>query len=321
MAGSPILIADIGGTNMRFALSEGGKLHDIKTSPWPEVPSLIDPALEYIESMGIKPEHAVFACASAQPDLKSVRMVNVGQADQPYSFEVDEVRRALGLSSLRMINDFGAVALSIQSLEAKDIIKVGGGSAISQRPIGILGAGTGLGCSSLIWNGQGYQPVSGEGGHATIGGTNQRECALIEWLHKKFPHVSCERVLSGPGLVNLHEAIRALDRQPFVGRTPAEIMQLGLAGQDSACREALDVFCSLLGSVAGNLALILGSSGGIYIAGGLVPRMSDYLAQSAFRRSFSAKGRYHDYLEAIPTFIVTHPSPGLLGAAVAAQHG
>lgn len=314
------LIADIGGTNMRFALVENGHIRDAKSYPWPEKPSLSGPALEYLREHKVQPRHAAFASANAQPGFETIRMVNVGDHNDLYTFNVSEVRQMLGLESLHMLNDFAAIALAMPVMQDEHLIRIGGGKPVAERPIGIIGPGTGLGCSSLVWANGRYMVVSGEGGHVTIGGTDKRECALIEWLHNKFPHVSAERVLSGPGLVNLHEAIRAVDKLPAIERSPADILRLALAGEDKSCREALDVFCSLLGSVAGNLALMLAASGGIYIAGGIPPRMSGFIAASSFRRKFSAKGRYHEFLEAIPTSIVTHPSPGLLGASIALQH-
>lgn len=313
------LIADIGGTNMRFALVEGGEIRASTSYPWPDKPSLAEPALHFLRSHNAQPKRAAFASANAQPGFEVIRMVNVGEHENLYTYNVSEIRTALGLESLYMLNDFAAIALAVPHMQPEHLIKVGGGTAVAERPIGIIGPGTGLGCSSLVWANGRYMVVSGEGGHVTIGGTDKRECTLIEWLHNKFTHVSAERVLSGPGLMNLHEAVRAVDNLPAIEYTPAEILKLGLSGEDAVCREVLEVFCSLLGSVAGNLALVQAAVGGIYIAGGIPPRMSDFLAQSAFRKKFSAKGRYLDFLEAIPTYIVTHPSPGLLGASIALQ--
>lgn len=315
----PLLIADIGGTNLRFALLQNGVVGDSVSYPWPSPPSIEGPAKDFINRQNVRPRRAAFACASAHPDLKTISMVNVGETAWGYTFVVDELRQVLGLDELHMLNDFTAVALSVPLLGPQDLFAVGSGQAKPVQPVGVLGAGTGLGCSGLVWSGARYIPVSGEGGHVTLGGTNAREDALIEWLHTKFEHVSAERVLSGPGLVNLHEAIRGVDKLAPLERSPKDIMEFGLAGTDAACRETLDIFCSLFGSVAGNLALILGATGGVYIGGGLAPRMTGFIAQSAFRQRFCAKGRYQQYLEAIPTSIIMHPAPGLLGAGAALQ--
>ncbi len=313
------LIADIGGTNMRFALVEQGRIGESRSYPWPRKPALCEPALEFLKLHNAKPRRAVFACASAQAGLTDIRMVNVGEHDDLYTFNVEQVRQTLGLESLEMMNDFAAVAAAVPHLAPEHVVKIGQGEPLAHQPIGILGAGTGLGCASLVWAEGRYRVVSGEGGHVTIGGTNLRECQIIDWLHTKFSHVSAERLLCGPGMMNIHEAIRAIDGLPQLERIPANILTLGLSGQDAVCREVLDVFCSLLGSIAGNLALVLAGRGGIYIGGGIPPRMIEFIRQSAFRTKFSAKGRYFDFLEAIPTYVITHPSPGLLGAAIALQ--
>lgn len=323
MSDAVSLIADIGGTNMRFALVDAqGRIGASASYPWPSKPALCAPALDFMKKHGVQPRRAAFACANAQPGLETIRMVNVGAHDDLYTFTVEEVRQTLGLGHLEMMNDFAAVAQAVPHLGPEHLVQIGPGEALAQQPIGILGAGTGLGCASLVCAEGRYRVVSGEGGHVTIGGTNLRECQIIDWLHTKFTHVSAERLLCGPGMMNIHEAIRAVDGLPPLARIPADILTLGLNGQDAVCREVLDVFCSLLGSIAGNLALILAGRGGVYIGGGIPPRMIDFIRQSAFRAKFSAKGRYVDFLEAIPTYVITHPSPGLLGAAIALQqHG
>lgn len=244
-------------------------------------------------------------------------MVNVGGKAWGYTFRVQELREALELDSLYMMNDFTAVALSIPLLEEKDLFRLTEAPAREHAPIGVLGAGTGLGCSGLVWDGQRYIPISGEGGHVTLAGTNARERQVIEWLHGRFEHVSAERVLSGPGLVNLYDALSALEGKPTGELSPAAVLQAGIDASDPLCQETLEMFCSLLGSVAGNLALTLGAAGGIYIGGGIAPRMAPFLFSSEFRSSFCAKGRYRAYLEAVPVSIIMHPHPGLLGAYAA----
>jgi len=181
-------------------------------------------------------------------------------------------------------------------------------------PIAVIGPGTGLGVAGIFFANGRPHPVTTEGGHITLPATTPREFSLFEFLKKtKYSHVSAERVLSGKGLVNLHQAIMGVDGLPLLEKSAAEITDSGLAGSCKACAEAVDLFCHLLGVVAGNLALSYGAFGGVYIAGGIVPRLRDYFITSRFRESFLAKGRYRGYLNRIPTFVITHPYPGLEG--------
>ncbi len=159
-----------------------------------------------------------------------------------------------------------------------------------------------------------------EGGHATLAASSEREAALIAVLRRQFAHVSAERVLSGPGLVNLHRAIAIVDRLDVVPRTAADITRAALDGSCDTCRQALDAFCSFLGSVAGDIALLFGARGGVFIGGGIVPRLVNHLGNTDFRRRFEAKGRFEGYLAPIPVRIITRPDPAFLGLAALA-HG
>jgi glucokinase len=173
--------------------------------------------------------------------------------------------------------------------------------------------------SGLLPDGRGGRvPLSGEGGHVTLGPLDDREDAVLERLRRRFGHVSAERALSGPGLVNLYEAVCDADGLACRPLDAAEVSRRGLQGSDAACTEALRLFCSLLGNVAGGLALTLGATGGVYIGGGIVPRLGGFFARSPFRSAFEAKGRFHDYLAAIPTWVIrADTSPSLRGAALA----
>jgi len=188
---------------------------------------------------------------------------------------------------------------------------------LADAPIGLIGPGTGLGVSGLVWSGQRWLPLQTEGGHVSFAATSEREWALSRVLQRRFGHVSPERLLSGPGLVNLYTALAELDAWPAPALQPAQITARGLAATCPHCREALDLFCAALGTAAGNLALSLGARGGVYIGGGIVPRLGDFFDRSAFRARFEAKGRFSAYLAAIPTWVITAENPALRGVATA----
>ena len=193
---------------------------------------------------------------------------------------------------------------------------VGGGAAVAGTPRAVLGPGTGLGVAGLVPGGAGRLCiVAGEGGHVTLAAGTPREAAVLAQLQQRFGHASAERALSGPGLVNLYDAIGVLDARPTRTLQPDEVVTGALLGADPACREALQLFGALLGSEAGNLALTLGARGGVYLGGGIVPRLGTAFDALPFRERFEAKGRFRSYLERIPTFVITAPTPALQGAA------
>jgi glucokinase len=195
--------------------------------------------------------------------------------------------------------------------------QLGGGEPVQGAPKGVLGPGTGLGGSALLQP-SARRPVaiSGEGGHATLSAQDAEEALVIDRLRQRFGHASVERALSGPGLVNLYEAIASIDGATVHTLAPSDVIDRAHLGDDICCRRALDMFCALLGAVAGNLALTFGVRGGIYIAGGIAPRIADDLYVSAFRRRFESKGRFIGYLAAIPVYVIgSDASTALLGVS------
>jgi glucokinase len=202
-------------------------------------------------------------------------------------------------------------------LPANELQQVGGGLPIPNAPIALLGAGTGLGVSGLIPGDGKWFPLQGEGGHATVAAMDDREAAVLSVLRARFGHISAERVLSGPGLLNLYEALCSLDRCAATLSTPAQITQHGLANSDRQSRAALEMFCAMLGTTASNLALTLGAVGGVFVGGGIVPRLKGFFAQSAFRQRFEDKGRYALYLAPIPVFVIHSELPAFVGLAQA----
>jgi glucokinase len=306
------LVADIGGTHARFALVEAGAYGHPVVLRCADYPSPAAAAQAFLadQAGGKKPVRAAFAVASAiTGDV--VEMTN-----SPWRFSIQATRAELGLESLRVVNDFTAVALCAPYLKPNDIMVIGGGQAVPDAPIAVLGPGTGLGVSGLIPapNGQ-WAALAAEGGHVTMAAATEREAAILGKLRTRFDHVSAERVVSGQGLVNLYQAISELEGRQAVFSTPDVITQHGLDGSDAVARETVETFFGMLGTVAGNLALTLGARGGVYVAGGILPRMADAFRLSGFRRRFEDHGRFQPYLAAIPTALITHPLPAFLGLA------
>jgi glucokinase len=217
---------------------------------------------------------------------------------------------------VRLINDFEAIAWALPHFPARDLARIGGGDPMPDAPIAVLGPGTGLGVAAWLPQGS---VLNSEGGHVTLAGSSPREDAVIAHLRARFGHVSAERALSGPGLENLYQAIAALDGVAAPARNAAAISQAARKGECPVCRAALDLFCALLGDVAGNLALTFGARGGVYIAGGIVPRLSEELMRSAFRTRFDGKGRMRAYVEPIPVNVVMHQDPAFVGLKALAQ--
>lgn len=310
------LVADIGGTNARFALSLGPaeRLEEIRVLRCAEYPSLETAVEAYVAEVGVRPRRAAVAVATALTGDR-VQMTN-----HAWSFSISAVRARLDLDTLLVLNDFVALALSIPYLRAEDRHQVGGGSPAPDAPIALIGPGTGLGMSALIPAGDRYIPLQSEGGHATFGAATEREAAILAVLARRFDHISVERLVSGPGLVNLYRAIAEIEGVPADELTPPDVSRRAMNGSCPICVEALATFCAMLGTAAGNLVLTLGARGGVYIGGGIVPRLGSYFDSSPFRSSFEHRGRFSDYLAAVPSYVIRAEHPALLGAAEALRH-
>lgn len=316
---SVALIADIGGTHARFALvDDTGQPGEPTVMRCADHAGPAQAAQAFLAAHGGGAVLARAAFAVASPITGDV----VDLTNSAWHFSIEQVRRDLALERLEVINDFTAVALSVRHLRSEHLLKVGGGAAAEGAPIAVLGPGTGLGVSALVPDSSGrWVALSTEGGHVTLAAANAQEDAVLEWLRQRFGHVSAERILSGPGMVNLYEALSAIRGRPPAYSTPDAISQRGLDGSCPLCRETLDLFFTILGTVAGNLALTVGARGGIFIAGGILPRMRDAFLQSGFRRRFEDKGRFQDYLAPIPTRLVIHPQPAFAGLAGLVSQG
>ncbi len=309
---SPALVADIGATNARFALIvPGGR--DIVAPlvlPCAQFPGLGEAALAYLDRAkpARKPRLAAFAVAG--PVLGDV----VTLTNHPWRIVVPEVRAVLGLDRIEMMNDFVAQARSVPLLADGDRALVLPGAPGARGPIAVVGPGTGLGVGAIVPDGSRWIPIATEGGHATLAAADDRDAAVLSWLRARFGHASAERVLSGPGLVNLYEAVAALANAEAASVTPAQVAERAEVG-DRLAVETVELFLAMLGGFAGSLALIFGARGGVAVAGGIVPRLLPMLPASRFAERFLAKGRFRDYLAAIPVQVVTHPLPAFLGLA------
>jgi glucokinase len=312
--GFPRLLGDIGGTNARWAWQPDAAAppQDVRVLPTADSPTIADSAQRYLIASGHRgPAAAAIGIATAVTgDL--VRMTN-----HPWEFSIDALREELGVARCLVINDFTALAMSLPALGSGDLRPLGGGQAVAGAPLALLGAGTGLGVSGLLTVPRGgVLPISGEGGHVSLAATDEEEAALLALLRRRFGHVSAERVLSGPGLVNLYEALCALHgRAPSTALQPAALGDAAIAGHDALAVRTLRLFTAFLGNVAGNLALTLGARGGVYLGGGIVPRFGAAFDEALFRRRFEDKGRFRDYLAAIPCWVITAAAPALVGAS------
>jgi glucokinase len=306
------LVADIGATNARFGLVSPKRviLHT-RTLPIADYPTIADAITAYLAERGALPMPREGAIAIAS----TITGDRVAMTNHPWSFSISALRAHLSFVRLEVINDFTALALALPHLSLGDRQAVGGGAPAAGTPLGVLGPGSGLGISGLIPTGASWVALAGEGGHATMAPATDRESRVLDRLRGHFDHVSAERVLSGPGLVNLYSALTMLEAVPSRGYTAAQITDPEITAADPLCAEATMLFCAMLGTVASNLALTLGARGGIYIGGGIVPRLGQRFTQSEFRTRFEAKGRFSHYLAAIPTYVVVHPLPAFLGCA------
>ena len=311
-AGTTWLVGDIGATNARFGLvaPAGAILHSsiFACADFADIGDAIGAYLAQRGNLPMPRSGALAIAAVITGDL--VRMTN-----HPWHFSVAALRDLLGFERLLAINDFTAAALAVPHLSDGDRIPVGGGAPVDGAPIAVLGPGSGLGVSGIVPSGLGWVPLTGEGGHATMAPANDREDAVLRLMRRRFDHVSAERCLSGPGLVNLYNCLAELDGVPAEPCTAAQITDPEI--DDKLCREATAMFCAMLGTIAGNLALSLGARGGVYIAGGIVPRLGARFVESGFRERFEAKGRMRPYLAAIPCYVVTHRLPAFLGCTAA----
>jgi glucokinase len=313
--GFPRLLADVGGTTVRFGsqFEADGKISHISRYPCAEFETLQEVICHHLVCERLGPPRICAVGIATPVTADNVRMTN-----HHWAFSIQALKEALQLERLLVLNDFSALALSLPVLKADALHQVGGGSAVFGAPMGLVGPGTGLGVAALvpIPGGEGFIPVSGEGGHVTLGSCDPEEAAVLKILQLEFGHVSAERAVSGPGLENLYNALAQVHGTVVPDRRAADITRGAIENADPICHSALTLFCSFLGHVAGNVALTLGARGGLYIGGGIVPQLGAWFDRSGFRESFEAKGRLAGYLRQIPTLVLNdNAEAALLGAS------
>jgi glucokinase len=315
---SPRLLADIGGTYARFTIeSAPGTFEHMASLRCADHADFHAAVTAFLNGLPNDPdkgrvghiEHAAIAIANPV-EGDQVRMTNYH-----WKFSIEQMRQRLGLETLVVVNDFTALAMSLPRLSPAQLRQVGGGAARERSVVGLLGAGSGLGVSGLIPAADGWIALGTEGGHTSFSPRDEREIAILRYGLAQYSHLSHERLLSGPGIELIYRALCHHAGAPAQALAAPEITRRAQDGSDPICAETLQAFCAMLGTVAGNLAVTLGAFGGIYIGGGIVPRLGTTFDQSAFRSRFEEKGRFSDYVKGIPSFVITAQHATFVGAS------
>ncbi|TQV89686.1 glucokinase [Aliikangiella coralliicola] len=313
----PYIVADIGGTNARFGLvttfnkeNQQFTVENQQTYPSAEFDGVEQAVACYRETLDEKSIEGACLAVAGPVAGERIRLTNLN-----WDICVPSTRRKLGFSNLQIINDFAAYAYAIQYLEQGHLRTINQGNGIKGSPIAVLGPGTGFGVAALVTQNHRVNVLASEGGHMSLAANTALQAAIKEQLSRKYSLVSVERVFSGPGLRHLYHALAAVEGRTARQLSTAEISRHALAGTDEMCQRTLALFCSWLGGVTGDLALALGARGGVFLGGGILPRIADFLIDSDFKRAFRAKDQMSHYLEDIPVQLVTEGNSALLGAA------
>ncbi|MFT0850795.1 glucokinase [Achromobacter sp. F4_2707] len=306
------VVGDIGGTHIRFAVSRGVQdISRIWVKRTVDYHDLETPLREFLSQEGLEGiKTAVIGIANP------VSGDHISMTNAQWSFSTEATRKALKLERLVLLNDFSALALALPHLPSDELELIGSGQPVRGTPIGLLGPGTGLGVSGLIPTSEGkWVALAGEGGHTSFSPCDETETWLWEQAREIYGHVSTERFLSGAGLQLIYQCLTRQEGQPQEDLAPWDITARALEQSCSLSLRTLDIFCAILGTAAANLALTLGARGGIFLGGGIVPKLGEYFSRSPFHARFRDKGRFGDYLAAIPVHVIRSPYPGLVGAA------
>jgi glucokinase len=305
------MVADIGGTNARFALADLATLEltHISHAPCSRHATLEVALHDYLGRIDDRPEQAMLAVAAPVSD-EEIRLTN-----SHWSFRKSELCRSCGLTTIHVVNDFEALSLSLPALAPAELYQLGGSLPEEHATKVVLGPGTGLGVAGLVRSEDRWIAVPGEGGHISLGAHDVEELTLLSSLQKSGNHMSAEKAISGPGLVDLYRAVAKAKGAP-VPET-IDVVGLALAGEDAIADEALEIFITWLGSFAGNIALAFGARGGVYIGGGIAPKITAILSAGPFRDAFEQKGRMRAYLAPIPVYVILAEFATLKGAAAA----
>ena len=315
------LIADIGATNARFAIvgEEGGVPRALEVVPVADFPTLEAAAESYIARL---PTDAQDLRAAALAIAGPVTGDRVSMTNHPWTFSTKEVKSRFGWQRFDVINDVEAAALSLPVLGVNDKIHLGGGKVpVDDAPMTIVAPGTGLGIASLVPTGQTlWKALPSEGGHVTLAPRNTRESAVLAEFRREFSHVSAERLLSGIGLEATYQILAKLDKKSVAPLKPAQITEAARNKTDAVAEETLKIFAAMLGTVAGNQALAIGARGGLFIGGGIIPKLGELFDKKVFYKRLVDKGRMRAYLDAMPVWLIVHEQPSLLGLCATVCH-
>lgn len=315
-AAQEFLAADVGGTHVRVARvqASGDTLHPVQLLEYRKYRNADHAGLSAILAdfigHGPRPAHCVVATAGHARDDGTVITANV-----PWPLSARQIEADLGLQQVYLVNDFEAVAYAAAQMDASGVLQLCGPAQAPRAPVLVVGPGTGLGAAVWIPTRQGAVVLATEGGQPTLAASTELEMAIVRYMQRERSHVSIEHALSGPGLINLYTALCALSDQRPRLHTPDAVTAAALQHHDATARQALDVFCGLLGSTIGDMALLYGAHGGVYLAGGILPQIRDVLRQSTFVARYLNKGPMSEALARIPVKVVEHGQLGVIGAA------
>lgn len=311
---APWLVADIGGTHARFGLVSrpGAEPTEVRILRCADYPDLVAAVQDYLGRIPAVVRPAAACAAVAGP----VRGDRFRLTNAHWDFSISESRMRLGLGHLELINDFTALALAVPQLPNSAFVRIGPGARWAAEPMAVIGPGTGLGVGGLMRVQQRWVPIPGEGGHAGLPAETEAEAQVARVLREQHPVVDAETALSGPGLGRLYRALRVVHGLAPAPLQPEQVCTAGRRGTDPVAREALSMFCGMLGAFAGNVALTLGARGGVLLGGGILPGIVDFLADSAFRDRFVGNRSVTGYLDHVSTELIVAATPALLGAAV-----
>jgi glucokinase len=311
------LVADIGGTNARFAVADLDTLEltNIRRFRCEDQPDIGTAAFEYVRSLKERPRYAAIAVAAPVVG-DEVKLTN-----SPWRFVKSELAAAASVDGLLVLNDFQALALSLPYLQGDDLHRIGGGKTPRLATRAVLGPGTGLGIAGLLWGGMDWIALAGEGGHASLSVQSPEEFELAERLRAGRGRVSVERALSGPGVAELYLAVAEARGRSVEPLVPNDVLERALDETDNVAVDAVQIFITWLGRFAGDVALLFGARGGIYLGGGIAPKIRDILSAGVFRSAFEDKGRMRGYLAPIPVFVIAAPAAALKGAAAGLRSG
>lgn len=320
-----VLAGDVGGTNARLAVVEVADGEAVvrrqQTYPSAQYPGLAPIVRAFCGEVGTRPERACIgmACPVVADECRATNL--------PWTVDARALGADVGIQRVAVINDFRAVGYGLAFLDPVDLVTLQRGEPKERAPIALIGAGTGLGEAFLLWCGDRYEVFSSEGGHGDFAPRDEREAGLARFLQQQYGHASRERVVSGPGIAQAYRYLTTTGVAPEQAAVRAEleredpaavITRHALAGTDPLSQLALDLFVTAFGAQAGNLALTVLARGGVYLAGGIAPRIVPKLGAGGFLRAFRDKGRMSDFLTKVPVYVITNPQVGLLGAAAVA---